>query len=173
MLYAPGESPYQDGSRPSATAGSDGTGAWAFPAEDLIVRYFTQSRGSVSTIRLETTIQDALLDREAAGRMLDEMKPLIGTYYANFGPFKNTRSRRYSAAGKPALDIPSQLVFELRSPQGSAGSLHCPDQSQCHSRKTAAGKVLGRFGPYANPERQLSCRGTNRSTTNGPKSEHA
>ena len=25
--------------------GSDGTGAWVFPAEDLIVCYFTQSRG--------------------------------------------------------------------------------------------------------------------------------
>ena len=67
MLYAPGESPTQTEVRAFGHGGSDGTGAWAFPAEDLIVCYFTQSRGQVSTIRLETTIQDALLQREGAG----------------------------------------------------------------------------------------------------------
>ena len=82
----------------------------------MIVCYFTQSRGQATTGRLETTIQDALLQREGAGKVPDELKPLIGTYYANFGPFKNTPFQVVFRCGKLALDIPSQLVFELREP---------------------------------------------------------
>ncbi|WZP00713.1 serine hydrolase domain-containing protein [Isosphaeraceae bacterium EP7] len=116
MLYAPGESPVGAEVRAIGHDGSDGTGAWAFPAEDLIVCYFTQSRGQVSTIRLETTIQDALVRREGAGEVPEEMKPLIGTYYANFGRHKNTPFRVLFRCGKLALDHPNQLVFELREP---------------------------------------------------------
>ncbi|WP_422931922.1 serine hydrolase domain-containing protein [Singulisphaera sp. PoT] len=116
MLYAPGEKPTRAQVKAFGHGGSDGTGAWAFPAEDLIVCYFTQSRGQVSTIRLETTIQDALLPSEAADEVPDELKPLLGTYYANFGPFKNTPFQVVMRCGKLALDIPSQLVFELAEP---------------------------------------------------------
>lgn len=116
MLYAPGESPTRTDVRAFGHGGSDGTGAWVFPAEDLIVCYFTQSRGQISTVRLETTIQDALLQREGSDKVPDEMKPLIGTYYADFGPFKNTPFRVLFRCGKLALDIPSQLVFELKEP---------------------------------------------------------
>jgi hypothetical protein len=116
MLYAPGQKPTQREVRAIGHGGSDGTGAWAFPAENLIVCYFTQSRGQVSTIRLETTIQEALVRRESAGEVPEEMKPLIGTYYANFGPFKNTPFQVVFRCGKLALDIPSELVFELREP---------------------------------------------------------
>lgn len=116
MLYATGESPSRKEVRAIGHDGSDGTGGWAFPAEDLIVCYFTQSRGQASTIRLETTIQDALLPREGASEMPDEMKPLIGTYYANFGPFKDAPFQVVFRCGKLALDIPSELVFELKEP---------------------------------------------------------
>jgi len=34
-------------------SGSDGTYAWAFPAEDLMILYFTQSRGQRTRLRLE------------------------------------------------------------------------------------------------------------------------
>src|SRR4029079_36698 len=116
MLYAPGERPTRTEVRAFGHGGSDGTGAWAFPAEDLIVCYFPQSRGQVSTIRLETTIQDALVRREGTGEVPEVMKPLIGTYYANFGPFKSARFQVVFRCGKLAPDIPSQLVFELREP---------------------------------------------------------
>ena len=66
MLYALGESPTRTEVRAFGHDGSDGTGAWAFPAEDLIDLYFTQSRGQVSTIRLETTIQDGVRARASA-----------------------------------------------------------------------------------------------------------
>jgi CubicO group peptidase (beta-lactamase class C family) len=116
MLYAPGTKPTRTDVRGFGHGGSDGTGAWAFPAENLIVCYFTQSRGQVSTIRLETTMQDALLQREGAGDVPDELKPLLGTYNADFGPFKKTPFQVVFRCGKLALDIPSQLVFELKEP---------------------------------------------------------
>ncbi len=43
-------------------SGSDGTYAWVWPAEDLMVLYFTQSRGSVTMGRTEAVI-DILLAR--------------------------------------------------------------------------------------------------------------
>ncbi len=116
MLYAPGESPTQKEVRGFGHSGSDGTGAWAFPEENLIVCYFTQSRGQVSTIRLETTIEDALLRHDSAVQVSEEMKPLIGTYYANFGRFKNAPFQVVLRSGKLALDIPQKLVFELKNP---------------------------------------------------------
>lgn len=116
ILYAPGENPARTEVRVVGHSGSDGTAGWAFPAEDLIVCYFTQSRGQTSMIRLETTIQDALLQREEAGEVPDEMKPLIGIYYANFGPFQNAPFEVVFRCGKLALDIPGDLVYELREP---------------------------------------------------------
>ncbi len=116
MLYAPGESPTQTEVRAIGHGGSDGTAAWAFPSEDLIVCYFTQSRGQASTIRLETTIQDALLQQNGTEEAPDELKPLINTYYANFAGFKNTPFQVKFLCGKLALDIPGDLIYELKEP---------------------------------------------------------
>jgi hypothetical protein len=143
MLYAPGESPTRTQVSAFGHDGSDGTGAWAFPAENLIVCYFTQSRGQVSTIRLETTIQESLLQRERAGVVPDPMKSLIGTYYANFGPFKNTPFQVVFRCGKMALDIPSQLVFELREPDKEGRwKFVLTDSIDVSFKKDSGGKVL-------------------------------
>jgi CubicO group peptidase (beta-lactamase class C family) len=144
MLYAPGESPARTDVTGFGHGGSDGTGAWAFPAEDLIVCYFTQSRGQVSTIRLETTIQDALLEREGTGEAPDEMKPLIGTYYANFGSFKNTPFQVAFRCGKLALDIPGDLVYELKAPSDDGRWQFALNAAAAVSfQKDSAGNVLG------------------------------
>jgi CubicO group peptidase (beta-lactamase class C family) len=146
MLYAPGESPSKSEVRAIGHGGSDGTAAWAFPAEDLIVCYFTQSRGQVSTIRLETTIQDALVQNEGAAKVPDELKPLIGTYIANFGPFKNTPFRVFFCCGKLALDIPSQLVFELKQPDKEGRWQFVFASAIAVSfKKDSGGKVLALF----------------------------
>jgi CubicO group peptidase (beta-lactamase class C family) len=143
MLYAPGESPTRAEVRAIGHGGSDGTYAWAFPTEDLIVCYFTQSRGQVSMIRLETTIQDALLQREGAGEVPDEMKPLIGTYYANFGPFKNAPFQVGFRCGKLALDIPNDLVYELREPdQEGRWRFALNDAAGVSFKRDGEGKVL-------------------------------
>src|SRR5262249_19249631 len=137
------ESPTKAEVRAFGHGGSDGTGAWAFPAENLIVCYFTQSRGQVSTIRLETTIQDALVQGEGAGKVPDEMKPLIGTYYANFGPHKNTPFQVVFRCGKLALDHPSQLVFELREPDKEGRRRFVfTDTVAVSFKKNSEGKVL-------------------------------
>lgn len=143
MLYVPGESPTRAEVRGFGHSGSDGTGAWAFPAEDLIVCYFTQSRGQASTIRFETTIQEALLRRESSGEVPDEMKPLIGTYYANFGPFKNTPFQVVFRCGKLALDIPTELVYELKEPD-EEGRWHLAvnNATSVSFKKDDKGKVL-------------------------------
>ncbi|MBP3953757.1 beta-lactamase family protein [Gemmata sp. G18] len=142
MLYAPGDSPARTEVRAFGHGGSDGTGAWAFPAENLIVCYFTQSRGQVSTIRLETTIQDALLPREGTGKVPDEMKPLVGTYYATFGPFKNTPFQVVFRCGKLALDIPGELVYELREPDKEGRrQLASSDSTGVSFKKDGEGKV--------------------------------
>ncbi|MEM7478389.1 MAG: serine hydrolase domain-containing protein [Planctomycetota bacterium] len=44
--------------------GSDGTYAWAWPQEDMIVLFFTQSRGSASGMELEPTIQQLLIEQD-------------------------------------------------------------------------------------------------------------
>ena len=89
--------------------------------------------------------------------MPDEMKPLIGTYYANFGPFKNTPFQ-VVFRWELRMDIPSQLVFELREPdKEGAGSLYSPTQSRSLSRKTAGARYW-RWS-CTNPECRLSCRG--------------
>ncbi|MBC7854739.1 MAG: beta-lactamase family protein [Pirellulaceae bacterium] len=143
ILYASGESPTQTDVRVFGHSGSDGTAAWAFPAEDLIVCYFTQSRGQVSMIRLETTIQDALLQREGAGEVPAEMKPLIGTYYANFGPFKDAPFQVVFRCGKLALDVPTELVNELGEPDKEGRRKLLNSNSNTVSfKKDSEGKVL-------------------------------
>lgn len=42
--------------------GSDGTHAWAWPEQDLMVLYFTQSRGTLSGISLEKSVEELLLN---------------------------------------------------------------------------------------------------------------
>ena len=48
-------------------SGSDGTYAWVWPGEDLIVLYFTQSRGSNTMARMEAVL-DTLLGRPVGHR---------------------------------------------------------------------------------------------------------
>jgi hypothetical protein len=94
-------------------------------------------------IRLETTIQDALLQHEGAGEVPDEMKPLIGTYYANFGPFKNTTFQVVFRCGKLALDIPSDLVYELREPdQEGRWRFALNDAAGVSFKRASEGKVV-------------------------------
>jgi CubicO group peptidase (beta-lactamase class C family) len=119
MLYAAGEDARALKVVAIGHGGSDGTAAWAFPAEDLIVCYFTQSRGQTTMIRLESTIQEALVRQgKPAARVPvpDELKPYLGTYYANFGQYKNAAFQVVFRNGRLALDIPDQLVYELKDP---------------------------------------------------------
>lgn len=63
--------------------GSDGTHAWAWPEQDLMVLFFTQSRGTMAGIALEPVLQRLLVDqdldtpeRPTATEQLDEVAGL-------------------------------------------------------------------------------------------------
>jgi len=97
-------------------SGSDGTWAWAWPELDLIVLYFTQSRGTITGIRLETSIDQKLIHPRSEDTIPEDHKPCLGQYLANYGPFQNAEFKVVSVNGFLMLDIPTQLIFELREP---------------------------------------------------------
>ena len=100
-------------------SGSDGTYAWAWPKLDLIILYFTQSRGSTSGIKLESMIDELLIHpelREINTKAREKYAKYLGSYTANFGPFRNAEFVVTVQNGDLSLDIPNQLVFELKEP---------------------------------------------------------
>lgn len=100
-------------------SGSDGTYAWAWPEHDLMILYFTQSRGSTSGIKLESMIDELLIHPELAeinAGVREQFANYLGSYTANFGPFRNTEFTVTVQNGRLAVDVPNQLVFELEEP---------------------------------------------------------
>lgn len=100
-------------------SGSDGTYAWAWPEQDLMILYFTQSRGSTSGIKLESMIDELLIHPEFAeinAGVREQFANYLGSYTANFGPFRNTEFTVTVQNGRLAVDVPNQLVFELEEP---------------------------------------------------------
>jgi CubicO group peptidase (beta-lactamase class C family) len=100
-------------------SGSDGTYAWAWPERDLMILYFTQSRGSTSGIKLESRIDELLIHPELAeinAQARERYAGYLGAYTANFGPFRNTEFTVTVQNGRLAVDIPNQIVFELEEP---------------------------------------------------------
>lgn len=100
-------------------SGSDGTYAWAWPKLDLMILYFTQSRGSTSGIKLESKMDELFIHPELV-ELNNQARKLyaryLGSYMANFGPFRNTEFVVTVQNGGLAVDIPNQLVFELEEP---------------------------------------------------------
>lgn len=94
-------------------SGSDGTWAWAWPERDLVVLYFTQSRGQVTGIRLESELDRLLIHPEEEAEVPAALRPYVGTFVANFGRFRNERWKVLVRDGHLALDIPSQMVIDL------------------------------------------------------------
>ncbi|MDY7107636.1 MAG: serine hydrolase [Planctomycetota bacterium] len=128
-------------------SGSDGTCAWAWPELDLMVLYFTQSRGGLSVLRLEEEIDRLLIHPEraaSAAEMPDEYRPYLGTYVADFGPFRDVEFTVLFKSGHLAVDIPGQLVFELREPD-EEGRWHfaMTDEIAVSFDRDDAGEVTG------------------------------
>ena len=100
-------------------SGSDGTYAWAWPEQDLMILYFTQSRGSTSGIKLESLIDELLIHPELAefnAAVRERYANYLGGYTANFGPFRNAEFSVTVQNGRLAVDIPNQIVYELNDP---------------------------------------------------------
>jgi CubicO group peptidase (beta-lactamase class C family) len=102
-------------------SGSDGTVIWAWPDRDLVVAYFTQSRGNVTYLRMERVIDDVLLHPNRPAAAVEAgAQELEGSYVANFGRFRNARMRVVLQDGVLALDVPGIYVTEI-GPPNSAG----------------------------------------------------
>jgi len=101
-------------------SGSDGTYVWAWPELDMIVLYFTQSRGSTTGLKLEAKIDELLIHPEITelnNDARDRYDKYLGSYIADFGPFRDEEFTVTVQNGELAVDIPNQLVFELEEHQ--------------------------------------------------------
>jgi CubicO group peptidase (beta-lactamase class C family) len=99
--------------------GSDGTWAYAWPDRDLMILYYTQSRGQATGTRLEAEIDRLLLhpgQERAEAEVPPMYVPYLGVYLADFAAFNNEQFTVRVVNGQLAVDIPSQLVFELHDP---------------------------------------------------------
>lgn len=97
-------------------SGSDGTIAWAWPERDLIILYFTQSRGGGSALRLEEAIDRLLIAPEVyAGQAAPPaaLEEYLGTYIADWSQHMKEEFVVQFRRGKLVLDVPSQMVYEL------------------------------------------------------------
>jgi formylglycine-generating enzyme required for sulfatase activity len=96
--------------------GADGTWAWAWPDRDLIVLYFTQSRGQTTGLRLEKEIDRLLVHPRIEPEITEVpegLKPYLGVYSAYSGPLDRQQVTVLVQNGRLALDIPSLIVYEL------------------------------------------------------------
>jgi CubicO group peptidase (beta-lactamase class C family) len=97
-------------------SGSDGTAAWVWPDLDLIVLYFTQSRGGLTVLRLEEVIDSLLIHPGAGQELADvpaELQPYLGTYTGLSGPVRYQEYTVVVRDGHLAVEIPEGLVVDL------------------------------------------------------------
>ncbi len=95
--------------------GSDGTRAWAWPEEDLMVLYFTQSRDQATAVRLEQQMHRLLFGGGTGEQVAPvEWKPYLGTYVANYDRYRDVEFTILYEDGHLALDVPGKFVFELK-----------------------------------------------------------
>lgn len=97
-------------------SGSDGTWAYAWPDQDLMVLYFTQSRGTSSGLDLEAAIDHELLGGTAAMPVAQELTaeaaaPYVGAYW--LAPVQKPMIAVLDG-NRLALEIPWQGMAELK-----------------------------------------------------------
>ncbi len=116
VLHLPVESKGEGPATIIGHSGSDGTIAWAWPKRDLMILYFTQSRGGSTALRLEGAIDRLLIAPEAhAGRaeVPEELEQYLGTYVADWANHMKEEFVVEFEGEKLFLDVPSQMRFEL------------------------------------------------------------
>jgi len=104
-------------------SGSDGTWAWAFPEHDLMIFYFTQSRGQITGVRLETDLDRLLVNPEyaPAPEIVEKYKPYLGTYISESAGSIGEEFTVLIHNDHLGFDIPSLIIFELEDPPTKGG----------------------------------------------------
>ena len=103
-------------------SGSDGTIGWAWPEQDLIILFFTQSRGSGAPIDLEAEIDRLLLHPEIEGANADARRAyaaFLGSYIPKDGPAPDRATIVTVRNGTLALAVPGEITYELVAQEGS------------------------------------------------------
>jgi CubicO group peptidase (beta-lactamase class C family)/formylglycine-generating enzyme required for sulfatase activity len=118
-VYVPADEPDRIEPVVFGHSGVDGTWAWAWPDQDLMILYFTQSRGQSTGLRLEREIDRLLIHPRAeaeATEVPEEFEPYLGPYTVYSGPLENQQISVVVQDGHLALDIASLIVYELQPP---------------------------------------------------------
>lgn len=107
-------------------SGSDGTWAWAFPEQDMMIFYFTQSRGQATGIRLETDIDSLLVNPEYAPppAVLEKYQPYLGTYISESAASMGEEFTVLIHNEHLGFDIPGLFIFQLDDPSTEGGRWH-------------------------------------------------
>jgi len=104
-------------------SGSDGTWAWAFPEHDMMIFYFTQSRGQVTGIRLESDIDRLLVNPEYAppSEIVEKYQPYLGTYIQESAASRGEEFTVLIHNEHLGFDISGLFIFELEDPPREGG----------------------------------------------------
>lgn len=129
-------------------SGSDGTNSWACPSLNLVIVYFTQTRGGRTPLDIEEEIDRLIIhagEKAAADVIPPELQPLLGTYIANFATFEGEEFTVRYRNGHLILDVPSQMAFELKEPnkQGLRAFAIAPDKIQVGFQRNDKGEIEG------------------------------
>jgi len=128
-------------------SGSDGTWAWAFPEHDMMIFYFTQSRGQVTGIRLETDIDRLLVNPEYAPppEIVEKYQPYLGTYISESAASRGEEFTVLIHNEHLGFDIPSLLIFELKDPLEERGRWYFQLDGQLSIQfiRDRAGNIVG------------------------------
>ena len=128
-------------------SGSDGTWAWAFPQHDMMILYFTQSRGQVTGIRLETDLDRLLIHPEYAPppQILEKYRPYLGTYISESAASRGQEFTVLIHNEHLGFDIPDLFILELNDPdtESERWYFQLDDRLSIQFIRGRSGKIAG------------------------------
>ena len=128
-------------------SGSDGTWAWAFPEHDMMIFYFTQSRGQVTGIRLETDLDRLLVNPEYAPppEIVEKYQPYLGTYIQESAASRGEEFTVLIHNEHLGFDISGLFIFELEDPPREGGRWYFQYDSQLYIEfiRDRSGNITG------------------------------
>lgn len=135
--------------------GSDGTHAWAFPEQNAMALYFTQSRGTMSGLRVESALGELFLGVPVvAAPAAPPLEPFLGYYWEN----SDDDYRAIVRDGENlALEVPGRAILSLTYAGGDRWTVQHEAEALVFDR-AESGEVTGfhmgdhqefRFAPSA------------------------